>query len=249
MKKKHVSLILTCLGATGVVVTAIVTAKTTVKAMHILEEAEENCKLSKMEKFKIVAPTYIPATILGVSTVACIFGANVLNQRYQASLMSAYALVNSSYNDYKRKLKELYGEDAHNKIVDELAIEKADKIYIRANSFIGGSYLTIDGENAEKKLFYDEFSKRYFEASVEQVLSAEYHLNRNYMLRGSACVNEFYEFLGIASIDGGDALGWDICSEIFWVDFDHHNFTTDDGLECCYISMPFEPDEEWLKYQ
>lgn len=248
MTKKNVSLFLTCVGAVGVVATAVVTARATVKAVHILEEAEEDHELSKKEKFMAVAPSYIPAVVLGASTLACIFGANVLNQKYQASLMSAYALVNSSYNDYKRKLKELYGEDAHTKIVDELAIEKADKIYIRADSFIGGSYLAIDGENAEKKLFYDEFSKRYFEASVEQVLSAEYHLNRNYILRGSACVNEFYEFLGIASIDGGDALGWDICSEIFWVDFDHHNFTTDDGLECCYISMPFEPDEEWLEY-
>ena len=248
MKKKHISLILTCLGSAGVIATAIVTGRATIKAMHILEEAEGNCKLSKTEKFKIVAPTYIPATILGVSTVAFIFGANIFNQKYQASLMSAYALVNSSYNDYKRKLKELYGEDAHDKIVEELAIEKADGIYIRADSYIKSSSLTIDGKNAERRLFYDEYSKRYFEASVEQVLNAEYHLNRNYILRGSACINEFYNFLGIAPMSGGDALGWDICSEIFWIDFDHHNFTTDDGLECCYISMLFEPDEDWLKY-
>ena len=248
MKKKHISLILTCLGSAGVIATAIVTGRATIKAMHILEEAEGNCKLSKTEKFKIVAPTYIPATILGVSTVACIFGANIFYQKYQASLMSAYALVKSSYNDYKSKLKELFGEVAHDKIVEELAIEKADGIYIRADSYIKSSSLTIDGKNAERRLFYDEYSKRYFEASVEQVLNAEYHLNRNYILRGSACINEFYNFLGIAPMSGGDALGWDICSEIFWIDFDHHNFTTDDGLECCYISMLFEPDEDWLKY-
>lgn len=248
MKKKHVSLILTCLGSAGVIATAIITGRATIKAMHILEEAEESHELTKMEKFKIIAPTYTPATILGVSTVACIFGANILNQKYQASLMSAYALVNSSYNDYKRKLKELYGEDAHNKIVDELAIEKADEIYICADSCIESSSLTIDGENAERRLFYDGYSKRYFEASVEQVLNAEYHLNRNYILRGSACINEFYEFLGIAPMSGGEELGWDICSEIFWIDFNHHKFTTKDGLECCYISMPFEPGEDWLKY-
>lgn len=248
MTKKNVSLFLTCVGAVGVVATAVVTARATVKAVHILEEAEEDHELSKKEKFMAVAPSYIPAVVLGASTLACIFGANVLNKKYQASLMSAYALVNSSYNDYRRKLKELYGKEAHTKIVDELAIEKADEIYIHADSCIESSSLTIDGENAERRLFYDGYSERYFEASVEQVLNAEYHLNRNYILRGSACVNEFYEFLGIAPMSGGKELGWDICSEIFWVDFDHHKFMTKDGLECCYISMPFEPGEDWLKY-
>lgn len=249
LNKKHASIILTCLGAAGVVVTAIVTAKATVKAVDILEDAENNHELTKKEKVKVVAPSYIPAVVLGASTVACIFGANVLNTKYQASLMSAYALVNSSYEDYKRKLKELYGEDAHKKIMDELAVEKADDVCIYADGFIDSSNLTIDGDKAEKRLFYDAFSKRYFEASVEQVMAAEYHLNRNYMLRGSVCVNEWYEFLGLSYIEGGEVLGWDVCSEVFWIDFDHDKMVMDDGLECCCIHMPFEPNEDWLQYQ
>lgn len=69
------------------------------------------------------------------------------------------------------------------------------------------------------------------------------------MLRGYVTINEFYEFLGISHIDGGDMLGWDACEEIFWIDFDHRKITLDDGMECCYISTVFSPSEDWLEYQ
>lgn len=64
-------------------------------------------------------------------------GANALNRRQQAALTSAYALVQSSYKEYKDKLKELYGEEAHNAIVDSIAKEKCKDISISAN---GGWY-------------------------------------------------------------------------------------------------------------
>lgn len=40
LSKKNASIILSCLGAVGVVATAIVTAKATIKAVDILEDAE-----------------------------------------------------------------------------------------------------------------------------------------------------------------------------------------------------------------
>lgn len=133
--------------------------------------------------------------------------------------------------------------------MDELAVEKANDVCVSAESILNYCDISVDGENAEKRLFYDELSKRYFEASIEQVLAAEYHLNRNFMLRGYVTINEFYEFLGISHIDGGDMLGWDVCEEIFWIDFDHRKITLDDGMECCYISTVFSPSEDWLEYQ
>ena len=67
---------------------------------------------------------YIPTAAFGLSTIACIMGANALNSRKQAALTSAYALINQSYKEYKDKLKELYGEEAHNAIVDSIVSEK-----------------------------------------------------------------------------------------------------------------------------
>lgn len=245
LNKKHASIILTCAGAAGVVLTSYLTAKATIKAVNILDREDED--LSTKEKILAVGPTYIPPIISGVSTIVCIFGANILNQKYQASLMSAYALMNSSYNDYQRKLKELYGEETHQNIMDALAVEKAEDVQIYHECLMGSCNSTIGMGEQEKVLFYDDFSKRYFESTVEQVMAAEYHLNRNYILRGYACLNEFYTFLGLDEIDGGDVIGWTPDSELYWVDFDHRKTELEDGLECCIIYMCYTPTAEYLE--
>ena len=104
--KKNSSTILTCIGAIGVAATAVMAVKATPKAIAMLDKAKEEKgeELTKLETFKVAAPAYIPATVVGVSTIACIFGANILNKKQQASLMSAYALVDNYYKEYKNSL-------------------------------------------------------------------------------------------------------------------------------------------------
>jgi hypothetical protein len=64
-------------------------------------------------------------------------------------------------------------------------------------------------------------------------------------LRGSISVNEFYEFLGIKGVDGGEEIGWNIEDlfedEIAWLDFKNHKTVLDDGLVCYIVSPMFNP--------
>jgi hypothetical protein len=81
---------------------------------------------------------------------------------------------------------------------------------------------------------------------MEAVINAEYHFNRNYAMRGSAYLNELYEFLGLEKTEAGSVLGWDCLRlaeeyEACWVDFDHRIVRLEDGLECCVIEMPIPP--------
>ena len=249
--KRNASTILTCVGGVGVVVTAVLAAKATPKATKRLERAEEKKGevLSKTEKIKIAGPVYIPTVLVGAGTIACIFGANVLNKRTQASLISAYALIDNSYKEYKNKLKELYGEEAHEKIVDAIAIEKADDVYIHSECLCNGCDLTTDESCGDEILFYDEFTGRYFESTIERVITAEYHLNRNFTLRGYAVLNEFFEFLGLSTTDYGSVVGWAVNDEeLYWIDFNHRKVTMDDGLECYIIETPWEPTAEYIDY-
>lgn len=249
--KKNTSTILTCVGAAGVIATTVMAVQATPKVLTLIKE-EETIKggdLTKLEKVKVAGPTYIPAAVTGVATIACIFGANVLNKRYQASLISAYALLDTSFKDYKRKLKELYGQETHNNIIDSLAIEKAENVNVTGAYFSMDCDLSIEDNDGSEKLFYDEFSNRYFEATIEQVISAEYHLNRNYTLRGYSVLNELYEFLGLETTDNGSVLGWMPTDEgEYWIDFNHRKVVMDDGLECYIIEMPFEPKPDFNEW-
>lgn len=126
--KRYSSTILTVMSAIGVGVTAVIAVKDTPKALRILNEAEQEKgeELTAKEKIITAGPVYIPAIVVGISTIACIFGANALNKRNQAALMSAYALLDQSYKDYKRKVCDVYGEDADKRIIEEMAKEELE---------------------------------------------------------------------------------------------------------------------------
>lgn len=247
--------ILSGLGAAGVIVTSVLAVRATPKALYKIR-ADSKAKYdgdpeaySKFEAVKSAWVCYIPAAISGTATIFCILGANVLSKRQQAALTSAYALLNDSYNNYKDKLKELYGEEAHQKIIDAIAAEKAKDVYISSTGFWSKNSLDFDEHDPQNnRLFYDSFSQRYFESSIERVIQAEYHLNRNFMFAGYIALNDFYEFLGLDKTEFGETVGWSsINGDIYWIDFDHHKTIMDDGLECYIIDMVFEPTIDYLE--
>ena len=223
--------ILTFLGAAGVVATSIAAAKATPKAMALLEKTKEEKgeELTKLEMVKVAGPAYIPAVAIGASTIACIFGANALNKKTQASIMSAYALLDTSYKQYKSKVKELYGENSDQNVKKEIAKDKFKDNDIHINN--------------EKILFFDFYSLRYFESTERLVLKAENRVNELLKLYGRASLNDFYESLGMPTAYTGYELWWNVqkCPS---VEFTHDITTMDDGLECCVISMSVEPECE-----
>ena len=242
--KTNSSTILTFIGATGVVITAVTAVKATPKAIQLLKEAtdEKGEDLTKLEKVKVAGPAYIPSVLIGASTIACIFGSNILNKNQQAALTSAYALVDNAYKEYRAKVVELLGEETDIQIRDAIIKDKVKEDW---HSYTPGlNSLDLSGD---KCLFYDEIGERYFEANPGDVFSAEYHLNRNFTLRGCANVNEFYMFLGLEETEAGETLGWsgdDFLESGMspWIDFDHRIVELEDGLQCIVISPLLGPD-------
>lgn len=243
--KRSSPTILTCVSAIGLVATAVLAAKETPKALQLLKEAERNKgeELTTAETVKVAGPVYIPAILTGVLTVTCMFSVNHFSKKTQASIASAYALLDQSFKRYQGKVKELFGEDAHKKIIGEILQEDVDPPQIYAPDFISNSSLDFGVKDEVVRRFYDSFSGRAFNSTIEKVLQAEYHFNRNYALGGGECyVNQLYEFLGLPPIAGGDEIGWDISEqELYWVDFDHSVITLDDGFEYCVIDFVFDP--------
>lgn len=237
---RNASTILTCAGGVGVVVTTIMAVKATPKALELVKEAkEEKEELTKWDICKVTAPVYVPTVLVGVSTIACIFGANVLNQHKQAALMSAYALIDSSYKEYRNKVEELYGEEADQTVAEEIAKDKYEETDISVEE--------------DKQLFYDRFSGRYFESTMIDVLQAEYELNRAIATAGAAYLNEYYMWLDLPRTIEGKELGWstgilEAMYWTYWVDFEHTKITMDDGLECTIVTMKQEPVIDFAYY-
>lgn len=166
LKRSQVSTLLTCIGAIGVVATSIMAVKATPKATKLLEASEEEKgeKLTKMEVVKIAGPAYIPAAVVGVSTIACIFGANILTKNSQASMASAYALLDRSYKEYRNKVNALYGEEADDKVRTEVVNDYYDE-------YEENDEIVIDEESDDMKLFFDYNTLKMFRAPMNKVIS------------------------------------------------------------------------------
>lgn len=234
--KRNASTILTGAGAVGVVMTSVMAVKATPKALRLLENAkqEKGEDLTTLEVIKTAAPVYIPSTLVGAATITCIFGANVLNKKQQAAMMSAYALLDQSYKDYKKKVDEMYGEGSDKEIEQEIVKDKYNE-----------SDLSIDDSDG-KELFYDAFSERHFRSTLAEVIEAEYEVNRILACQYGLYLNGFYELLGIDEVDYGNYIGWS-SAELYetywnsWIEFVHEKVTMDDGLECTIINILTEP--------
>jgi hypothetical protein len=229
-------------GAAGVIATSVTAVKATPKALLLLEDArvEKGEELTKLEKVKIAGPAYIPSIVMGTATLACIFGANVLNQRNQASLMSAYALVDNSYKEYRKKVDELYGTEAGEQVRAGIAKDKYEE---------EGPVEPAEGE----LLYYDFYSGRYFEATPAMVQRAEYEVNRTLMLDDGVFLNEWYQLIDLEPLEYGWNFGWSACanSDMYWqtwIDFKHEKTIMDDGLECIIVSFSQEPYPDFEDY-
>lgn len=243
--KKNASTILTCLGALGVVGTTLSAIKATPKAMKILVEqdiekvTEDDRHPTVFEKALVVAPVYFPTILFGTATIICIFGANTLNKKKQAALTSAYAYLNSSFNEYKDKVKAIYGEDGEKRVREEIAKDK----YIQQSM----------PETNEDMLFFDEYSGRYFESTLFDLQNAVYRLNRTFALEGYTNLNEFYRYVDLPETEYGEILGWSglKCWETVnsaWIDIKWDDMELTDGLVAQAIHFPIPPEEgyeEW----
>lgn len=224
--------ILTCLSAVGVVGTAYLSGKAAVKADKELETLGEDAPLK--EKIKTVAPIYIPTMAAGATTLACMFGANTISRKQQASMLAAGALLEQTYKKYKGKAEELLGI---NVVEANLANDEVHPDLSNEERLFYFNYYE-DGEHPE----YGS----YFNCTADKVLKAEMEVNRQFILAKQVTLNFFFDQLGLKHVEGGDNLGWsaELGEEYYgysWVDFEHFDTKLEDGLECTIISTPFLP--------
>ncbi len=230
--RKNGGTILTWFSAAGVVGTAVLSGKAAVKAHEELKKIPD---APLKEKAKVVAPIYILPAAIGGATIACMFGANGVSRRQQASMLAAGAVVERTFKKYRDQVTELLGD----------AAAKAD--------LSGDPPADISLDKDERLFYYNYYEDgecpeygSYFQSTAEKVLKAEMELNRIFIIRHRATLNDFFKLLDLNPVEGGDNLGWsdEIGEQYYgysWVDFEHYDVKMEDGMECTIISTPYPP--------
>lgn len=217
--QKNSPYILTGLGCAGVVSTAIMTgraasiAKTDIevysdtKTMELSHEELKDLgcphgyEPTFKEKVKLTWKYFVPPTIMGATSIACIIGAQTVNTRRHAALASLYTLTENTLKDYRENVVELVGknkeEKAYQKVEQDRMLENPPKD--------GQIILTNKGET----LFRDSYSGRYFKSDIEVLRRIENELNHMIVNQMWVPLNDLYSVIGLDSIKLGDDIGWD----------------------------------------
>ena len=230
--RQNKSSILAIAGAVGMVASVGLAIRNTAKYKDIIH-SKDNKQIDNIERLKVAVPLYLPVVLLTGSSLACIIGATVINNKHQRSITAAYIMLENSFKQYKDKVLELYGSDASQKVEVEITNDKFEEKNLQL-------------EILENDLFYDEYRGEFFESTLDNVREAMYHVNRNFILRGYTTLNDVYDFLNLPHTEQGDVLGWSAdygwCYYGYsWIDYYCDRRESRDGTEYYAIVFPFPP--------
>lgn len=248
---KNASGLLSVAACVGVAVTAVLTYRGTIKAQETVKEwtDEKKDELTTFEKLQASAKHLAPAAIAGVATMVCIGKAHSIDKKDIALVTGAAAAVTKKYDDYRKTNIKVNGKEAHDRVMEELAVIKAEHSNITSESMFQITSLNSK-LSKEEFLFYDDTTETYFTSTLAQVLDAINALNRNFTQgHPEVDVQMWCDFLGIEN-EKKDTRGWVLCDCYQWIDFDISDPVDigEDGLEAIIITAITSPIENYLDY-
>lgn len=246
--KKHSPEILVVTGIVGLVGAGVLACRATTKVQSILDEkcrqltnvaelryvAEQSPEENKEDyteedatkdrliiKSKCalkIAGLYAPAVgVATASVISILAGHNILRKR-SAALAAAYATVESSFNEYRKRVAERFGEDVDNElkfgvkakqitetVTDENGKEKHVKKTVNAaNDKLGGSpYAFIFDKQTSPAVYEDDTDFMLLRLRNEQQYANDVLTTRGYL-----SLNEVLERLGLKTSKMGQIVGW-----------------------------------------
>jgi len=239
-------LILTTVGAVGVLTTAYLSGQAGFKAALILIEEDHKAQVenpdappfNSKQVFNITWKCYIPPAISAVGTVAAIVGANQIGTRRTVAMTTALALSEKAFETYKDKVVEKVGEKKANVIRDEVVQDQMDRNPIGRNEII------VTGRGDVN--VYETYTGRYFKSSVEAIKSAQNNINYRVNNDGYASLSDLYDELGLSHTDISDDMGWN-STKLLEIEIIGHVDET--GMPCLGVIYQTIPVRDYWKFR
>ena len=223
--------ILTGLGCAGVLTTAILTGRATMRASEILKMEAPDEQLPATEIVKLTWKVFIPPVLVGASSIACIIGANTINTHRNAALAALYSLSETAFREYKEKVVEEIGRNKELKVRDSIAQDRVTTNPVGDRTII----FTGNGE----VLCYDALCDRYFKSSAEKIRQQVLKLNEDLRNEMWLDLNDLYYAIGLPSTKLGNQVGFDM--DKGYIQVDYTGTLTPEGQPCLSIDMTVYP--------
>ena len=194
-------------------------------------------EVTKWEMVKLSWKYYIPTARSGFGTIACIIGAQKINDNRLSALATALSLSETARKELEGKVAEKFGEGKLGRLKDEIAADSMRDV--PENAMI---YETGYGDT----LFKDYWSGRLFKCSIDKLKEARNDLN--YRLVGSEyyiSLNEWYDYIGLGPIGSGENVGWSM-EMTGPIEISYRHCEWANGIPCAVLEYTVMPRYDYM---
>ena len=242
--KKNSPALLIFVGLASMAATVVMVSKVAPKAEQRLiesrqkryeewkEQGLEDVPMTKKEKaldiwedVKTVAPIYAPAAVTFAVGSACIIGSYKISTARLSALTTAYGIAENKLVEYQKKVIDTIGEEEEHKIREKITQDHMDKEEEK-NGIPKEDSMTIEDGT---QLWFDDVSKRYFRARLQDIYDAKEHVNVT-LQSSPVSLNEFYCVLGLDEVEALDIYEW---QEGMKLEFRFETHMLKDGVTPC----------------
>lgn len=228
--KKHSPEILTGVGIVGLVGTAVLASKATLKLDVIVDDIQFN--LEKIQETEAnedistygpkealhdktvtytrgvisIGKLYGPALSLGLASIGCILAAHGIMKKRNVALAAAYKASEEAFNKYRERVVEAIGADQESDVFkgireEETVDESGKKKVVRVQ----------DGQASIYRQLWDETRPTWNKDRMynKQFLLCQQNMANDLLrTRGHLFLNEVHDMLGIERTPIGQMAGW-----------------------------------------
>lgn len=240
--RKHSPEILLVAGVAGAVVSAVMACKATLKVNEVMDKSKTdidkihtavekgkteggkdyNVEDSKKDLAIVYAQTgleflklYGPALTLGTASIGCILASNNIIRKRNVALAAAYASVDSSFKDYRKRVVERFGKELDRELKYNIKAQEVEEVVVDED---GNETKVKTVVNVVDPNTTSDYARFFDESCIGWDKNAEYNLTflkhqQNYAndllkTRGHLFLNEVYDMLGMQRTKAGQVVGW-----------------------------------------
>ena len=185
-------------GAIGVVASAVMACKATLKVNEVLDEAKTQIdtvhevandpnmseKYTEEDKKKDLSIVYVqtgvklvklygPSVVLGVASLACILTSHKILRKRNMALAAAYATVDRSFKEYRGRVVERFGEELDRELKYNIKAKQVEEKVINED---GTETVATKTVNAVDPTQYSEYARFFDDGCIGWEKNPEYNL-------------------------------------------------------------------------
>lgn len=181
---------------------AIIMASNDAEKIYAMEAAKTQMAKAYIKTGFNFVKLYGPSVTLGAASISMIIGSHYILKRRNVALMAAYKALNTTFNEYRKRVASEFGEDKERSLHAKVKQEKNGK----------------ETQNVIDKPEFSEYARFFDEGCLQHTNDPEY--NKTYLLcqqnyandllrtRGHVFLNEVYDMLGMERSKAGQVVGW-----------------------------------------